>query len=262
MTPRNRIFTRIALMLICAAVLYGCSGSSTEAERVELPVQSAELDSKTVTTASGWSVELQTFRTSISDITFTTDGEEHVESNALLEFFISDARAHPGHEAGGEVIGALPGRHLVDWTASARDLGEAEFIAGEYTGANFRYTRAAAGDGLAEDDALLGHSVVVEAVARRDGNEVSFRAIIDQDEDRRVIGLPFTAELDVQSAGIVTLHAHPAAPQGGRTIFDGIDFESLVDEPEPVVFEPGTEPYNRLRRALQVHDHFSASYGE
>ena len=255
----RQLIESFGAVLLCATMLLGCNGASSEAERVQIPVQVQTLESTEVTNDLGWTVEIETLRASVADVTFTTDGEEHVESNAFLELLVPDAHAHPGHQAGGEVIGSLPGRHVVAWTDDATELGDAEFIVGDYTGANFRYTRASSEDGLDADDRLLGHSVLVEGVARRDGQEVSFEARIDQDEDRSVIGLPFDASIDTKTEGIVTLDAHPADPAEGDTLFDGIDFGEVADGASSVTFEPGTESYNRLRRALQVHDHFSAS---
>jgi hypothetical protein len=252
---------RIVLAAAYAAGLglaAGCSGESQEAERVELPVVVDALADEPVENDLGWRVDIETFEAAIADLEFTTEGEQHDSSSTVTSLLIPPAYAHPGHHAGGQVIGELPGRFVVDWVDGDAELGSASLITGDYTGANFRFAAASTDDGLAAADKLVGHSIHIAGVARRDGASVAFDAFVDQDTDRRVIGAPFEATVTADAEATLVLRAHPLDPEEEDTLFDGIDFGTLdADGDGQVTLEADTAPYNRLKRALQVHDHYS-----
>ncbi|MFP4597577.1 MAG: hypothetical protein ACLFVJ_04950 [Persicimonas sp.] len=252
---------KVLVAATCVASLSAvasCSADSQEAERVERPVVVEAGHLQPVETNLGWQVEVQSFRTGLADLELTTEGEQHGSSSTVSELLVPVAHAHPGHEAGGAVIGEMPGRFVVDWTEDGAAVGHASMIVGEYTGANFRFATAESGDGVDADDPLVGHSVHIAGVARRGGDEIAFEAAIDQDPDRRVIGAPFEATVTADAEATLRLRAHLADPTEGDTLFDDIDFDELAGaDGGRVVLEPDTSAYNRLKRALQVHDHYS-----
>jgi hypothetical protein len=205
----------------------------------------------------GWTVQIDTFEAAIADLEFTTDGEQHGSGSSLASLFISPAYAHPGHHAGGQVIGEMPGHFVVDWANGHAQLDSASLLPGTYTGANFRFATATASD-VSSDNALVGHSVHIAGVARLDNAEIAFDALIDQDTDRRVIGAPFEVQVMEGTEATLALRAHPLDPAEEDTLFDGIDFGTLdTDADGHVTLEADTAAYNRLKRALQVHDHYS-----
>jgi hypothetical protein len=203
----------------------------------------------------GWTVELTSCRAAIEDLRFTTGGEFHERSwvGALRRAVIGDAWAHPGHSAGGEVIGELPGRRIVDWCGTpGMELGSAELTYGDYNGADFVFVRAEEGDGLEADDPLLGYSLEVAGEAQRGDVVVGFYARIRQDEGREVIGVPMA--LTVDDASVPTLELQLL----GERLLDGIDFAGpWAVEGETHEFVADDENYNRLLRAAQSHETYA-----
>lgn len=239
-------WTLLGLTIACAP-----GAESPTAEVLVLTGQGGEA----FTSGEGWTVELTRCRAAIEDLRFTTGGEFHERSwvGALRRAVLGDAWAHPGHSAGGEVIGELPGRRIVDWCgAPGTELGSAELTYGEYSGADFVFVRAEEGDGLEADDPLLGYSLEVAGEAQLGDLVVGFYARVRQDEGREVIGVPMALTVDGESAPTLELQLL------GERLLDGIDFgEPWAVAGETSEFTSGGENYNRLLRAAQSHETYA-----
>lgn len=247
------------LVAAIATAVGGCGDESKEPARVTLPVVVDSDGIGEATTDLGYAIELQMLRMVVVDLELTTAGETHASNDPswLQRLFVPAAYAHPGHYAGGDVIGELRGRWVVDWVADdGVSLGDATLLAGDYNGANFTFGSASTEDGLTADDDLLGGNAEILGTAARDGGSVVFHAVVQQDEDRQLVGAPF--DLDVQETTVATLglQCRLVDPVEGDTLFDGIDFFALDDGEGRVELEPDSPDYNRLRRSLQVHDHY------
>jgi hypothetical protein len=254
----------------CAlSLVVGCAEEqSQEAARVSLPVEVGVGELGAVTSDLGFEVELQELRVAARDLEFTVEGEVHEAARTrggrpwwegLERVLVSQAWAHPGHYAGGAVTGELPGRFVLDWTGQEGGaLGEASLLAGDYTGANFTFARGAQGDGLGEGDPLLGHSALLRGEARKDGLRYPFVVVVDQDEDRQVVGLPFELRVGPGTQAALWVRFSPQDPTSSATIFDGIAFDALAQDAGGVIqLAPDSgEAYNRLRRTLQTHSFY------
>lgn len=98
------------LRLIVLTFTMACS-SGSEAPRVQKPVYAASTLPAPFTNDEGWTITIETATVAVSDVTFTTQGESHVAGlwRRLGDAAVRPAFAHPGHLAGGEAIGELPG---------------------------------------------------------------------------------------------------------------------------------------------------------
>ncbi len=239
-----------------------CDFDSALAPRVELDVVVDGQGVAAHTNDLGYIVELSRCRVAVDTVEFTTDGETHAAASkpmldSLYELVVPTAYAHPGHYAGGEIVGELAGRFVFDWREDGQILGEATMLAAEYTGANFTFAQAKQTDGIEADDAILGHTFDIAGVATYEGQTVTFEVQLDQDEDRRIVGMPFELTVDEDSDETIGLTLQLEDPFESDTAFDGIDFLSLDEDGDGhVVFVEGTEAHNRLRRNLQAHDHY------
>ena len=252
-----------AALIICAWMGGACD-EPTEAPRVQLPVVVSAQGVAPVTTDLGYDVRLTSARVALSGVVFTVAGEEHAGSMAsrVYEALVPSARAHPGHYQGGEVTGELAGAFVIDWIAQdARELGVATLLAGTYNGANFTFERAGE---LAGDDALPGHTAVLQGTATRQGAVVSFTIVLDSPAGRVLVGAPFEAAIDEDTTGTLALHFNTSDVLEGDTLFDGIDFSTLDADADGQLLiqpdEPAVEDaYNTVRRAFQTHDHYAVT---
>ncbi len=238
-----------------------CDFDTRLAPEVELRVVVDDAGVRTHRNDLGYQIDLERCRVAIDTIEFTTDGEMHASLlQPLWDAVVPTAYAHPGHAAGGEVVGELGGRLVFDWREGGRMLGMARMLQAEYSGANFTFARATPGGGVAPDDPIVGHTFDLAGTANIDGVTYIFEALVDQDEDRRVVGLPFDMTVDASTHVDLGISLAVVDPYEEDTVFDGIDFAALDDDGDMhVVFEPGTEAYNRLARNLQVHDHYQVT---
>jgi hypothetical protein len=217
-----------------------------------------------VSTDLGYEVELERCRVAIETFEFTTDGEMHARATPnwglLSDLFVPTAHAHPDHYAGGEVVGELSGRFVFDWRSDGKPLGDATLLEAAYTGMNFTFARAEFGDGVAADDPILGHSFDVAGTASRDGQIVRFEFVVDQDEGRRIVGAPFDLDLGPSADATLGVRFDLVDPKELDTVFDGIEFFALdPDGNGHAVIEEESAEINRLRRNLQVHDHYAVT---
>jgi hypothetical protein len=246
----------------------GCSGAE-EPPRVELPVVVNSDGMAPVETDLGYRVELSEARLVIDDVEFTIAGEAHEASllQLVLDWVVPVAHAHPGHYEGGDITGVLEGHFVLDLLASnAPALGMATMIVGPYQAANFTFGRAGDVDGLAADDALLGHTAVLAGEVSRGGRSARFSLVLDSPPGRQLVGAPFAADVTEASQFEVGFELMTLDPLEGDTLFDGIDFDALPrsgegTEAEIALRPDSTEPavvgaYQILLRTFQTHDHF------
>jgi len=256
-----KYFFRVTGVLITlGSVLVLCSPGGDEPEIVLVEVANVQGARVPEQTDLGWMVEFSSFRLAIRDLEFTTQGETHSRRERWQDRLIASAVAHPGHYAGGEVIGELPGDFLVDaCREKTAPLGEARLLVGDYNGFNFSFRKATAEeDDLDETDALLHHTALLEGQATRDSHIVPFQAIIDIEDNTQLIG----ASLDVfvSQDTEATLGFSLLAKDKNEQIhlFDGIDFDTLLPSTGSgsVVIAPGDEAHNRIMKALSKHNYY------
>lgn len=235
------------IVFIPLAALVACSDSS-EAPTVQLPVATSGAAFAPSTTDLGYTVTTTRVRMAIADLQLTIEGEMHQAA----------PNQHPGHYAGGDVTGTLPGHFVLDWNGAEHMLGTAELIVGDYQGANFTFRAADADDGLPAGDALLGHAIHVLGVATKDGTDHPFDAVIDLDAGTQLVGAVFEDVVTEASTETLVLAFLPTDPSSTATIYDGLDFATLpTTGDDRIELRPGSAAYNAFRRPLQTHDHYA-----
>lgn len=220
---------RIALVI---ALFAGCS--SEEAPRLAVPLVVDASGLAPVTTDRGDLVTVTRMRAALRDFRFTTGGQAHA-----WRWLLPRAHAHPGHLTGGEVTGELAGPVVVDLADDGAAIGTAVLIPGDYRGAELTLRRP---------DAQASHTFEIEGSVAREGRVRPFTALVDLDEDIRLVGAPFQHRVAKDAQVVLGLRFLPVGAMG--TVFDGLAFEG----DDPITIRAGTEAHNRLRRALQVHD--------
>lgn len=249
----------------------GCAGAR-EPSRVELPVAVGSSGVTPVQTDLGYTVALSRALLVLEDLQLTVAGEASTASiwQTLAELVIGSAHAHPGHYEGGDVTGELPGHFVVDLLRSEAPMGVATLIVGAYRSGNFTFGQAEPADGLTDGDPLLGHTAMFEGMASRAGRSVEFSFVIDAPAGRELIGAPFEVEVSESSPTGLRFELLTLDPVEGDSLFDGIEFDGLPEEPGAdesprVTVRPAdTDPllvdaYDTFRRTLQTHDHFKLS---
>jgi len=232
--------------------LIGCSGSSEEAETVDLPVTTAGGAMETATTDLGYTIELSRVRIAVSQIQFTIEGELHEKPGGALP--------HPGHYAGGEVTGELPGDFVLEWNGAAQDdLGTATLITGDYRGANFLFRAAAAADGLDAADPMIGHAFHLTGTVSKDGITNDLDILIDTELDTAIVGAVFDDVIGSSTDQRLDIRFFPVDPYEAETAFDGVDFATLPLVGNTVEVRPGTPEHNIIRRTVTTHDHYGVN---
>lgn len=253
---RRFIVTLAALGLAPLAIAVCDSGSEPATVTLPLVVDGSGLGA--FTTAEGYEIELSALRVAIRDLELTVGGETHASLLRRLErLTLPVAFAHPGHYAGGDVTGELPGRFVLDFFAGDdTPLGDATMLEGDYHGMNLTFRAADEDDGLAADDPLLGHAIALAGVARRDDHEQAFEAVLDIDEDTQMVGAPFSLEVRPGATSTLVVRLLMVDPSTeSDTVFDGVELPELEGD-ETLGIEPGDDAHNILRRRIQVHDHW------
>ena len=243
------------LIALCAI---GC-GTTEEAAMVQLPVTTAGAPVQPATTDLGYRVQIDRMRIAVNAIQFTIEGEAHAASAKATEAAVI-AAPHPGHAAGGEVTGELPGDFILTWTGQAQPqpvLGEATLLAGDYFGANFAFRAAGSGDGLPAGDPLAGHAFHITGTVAKEGTSRPFDAVLDVEPDTRVFGAVFERTITEASAETLAIAFFATDPNEQDTAFDGVDFFTLPMTPAGTLeIRPGSTAHNIIRRAIQTHDHY------
>src|SRR5688572_8661459 len=212
----SQIF-RLGTLLIVPGMI-ACGG--TEAARVELPMTTAAGAMPAATTDLGYAVTVERMRIAVADIELTVEGEMHTAAPVVAP--------HPGHSAGGEVTGELPGEHILTFDGAVHAIGTATLLVGDYHGANFAFRAADAGDGLAADDPLLGHTFHMVGTASKDGVTTRFDAVLDIDPGTSLVGAVFEDVVAESSRGTLAVRFVPTDPTEGDTPFDGVAFSDLA----------------------------------
>jgi hypothetical protein len=238
-------------LLACAGLVAGCTDTE-EAARVELPVTTASSAFAPATTDLGYVVSISEMQAAVSTIQFTIEGEMHQEIVVP-----PGTIAHPGHSAGGEVTGELPGDHVLAWNGQPHaPLGTGTLIVGDYRGANFTFRAATATDGV---PALTGHAIHLAGTIAKDGTTMPFDIAIDVEADTAIIGAVFEGAITETSTETLSIAFLPIDPNENDTPFDGIDFFSLSTTAGAIEIRPGSETHNLIRRVITTHDHYGVT---
>ena len=242
--------------LILIVALAGCTGSE-EAATVVLPVTTSGDAIAPATTDLGYQVQVTQMRVAVSTVQFTIEGETHSVAAQKASTRVLPP-PHPGHSAGGEVTGELPGNFVLVWNGQSESpLGDATLIVGDYQGANFAFRAADAADGLPAADPLLGHAFHVVGTATQGGTTKPFDAVLDVEADAAIIGAVFEDVITEASTETLALEFYPTDPYELDTVFDGIDFFQLPETAGTLSIAPGSAAHNIIRRAMQTHDHYA-----
>jgi len=258
--------TRFWIACTSLTCIAACDLDTSLAPRVDLDVVVRATDNSFF--VDDTQIELAEVRMALTTVEFTTEGEMHARAGllpTLHDIVVPTAFAHPGHSAGGEVVGELVGRHVVDYLDAGSTVGIATLLGGDYSGANFTFTTADASDGLVEDDPLIGHTFLLAGTATRGQVQVEFVAYVDQDDDRSIIGLPLSFTATEDSTEQLGLRFDAVDPVEGDTIFADVDIVSLDEDADGFVeisADENTEAWANLRRNLQVHDHYAVEVVE
>lgn len=252
-------FHSLAAIFLCSSV--ACDLDSSQAARVPLPVVVDGSGMVDFANDEGYAIRMTTMRVAFDNVEFTTSGEMHATLlHKLGGLVIPTVYAHPGHYGGGQVIGEMNGRFVVDWLQDGATLGDATMLEGSYDGANFVFTRARASDGITVDDPIIGHTMEIAGEATRDGTTWTFHGFIDQDEGRRVVGLPLALELREGDDVELGLQVLMIDPFEADTALDHLDFAVLdADGDGRVELVTGDPGYNTLVKQLQVHDQYEVT---
>lgn len=220
----------------------------------------------------GYEISLQKARVVVKNIAFAVGGQEHRSAAfsklqaSLMQWVFPRAYAHPGHFEGGEVIGELRGRFVLDWLSGAAEpqqVGTAYLLYGEYTNANFVLGRGSVEDKLDASDPLLGHTAVIHGVAKKGPEQIKFIAIIDSADGREVQGIPFKLEVNEGSSAPLGFRLHTLGVVDQDSLFDGVDFAALELDQEGVarIYAGTRDPasqhaYTLIRRSFQTQEQF------
>jgi hypothetical protein len=236
------------LIAVCAI---GC-GTTEEAASVQLPVTTAGAPMPPVTTDLGYRVQIERMRVAVASIQFTIEGEAHAATPP------PGTVLHPGHSAGGEVTGELPGDFILTWTGQPQPkLGDGTLIVGDYRGANFAFRGADARDDLPAGDPLLGHTFHITGTIAKAGTTRPFDAVFDVEPGAQVIGAVFDDTVTEASTETLALAFYPTDPSEADTAFDGVDFFTLPATASGTIeIRPGGDAHNIIRRSIQTHDHY------
>lgn len=254
----RRMFVIVTVVGLLPLAIAVCE-SGTEPATLTLPIVADGVGLGAFTSEEGYQIELSALRVALRDIELTIEGETHEARllPGLRRLVMPAAFAHPGHYAGGDVTGELPGDFVIDaFSGVETQLGLATLLEGDYHGMNFTFRRADSSDGLDQDDPLLGHTAVLAGVARRDERDLAFEAVLDIDDDTQMVGAPLTFEARADSVATLVFRVLMVDPSTeADTVFDGVDFFALSDDDE-IGIVPGDDVHNILRRRIQVHDHW------
>ena len=256
----KRTIVMISTLWIAGLFIQVCASDTEEPAPVTLGVSTDKTHIVTVTNDEGWSVSLDEFQLAVKDLEFTTGGETHARKPPAA-WLISSAHAHPGHAAGGEVIGELSKKILFDMNQAPASVGKASLLPGDYNGMNLHFRNADEADGLDDDAPILGHAAYLSGTATKDDTSIEFEAFLDIAPKSEMIGGPFTAQIDSSSSGTISLQFFTKDPAEGDTLFDGLAFDELdEDGDQQVTIADGDIAHNILSKTIQRHDHYGMTF--
>jgi hypothetical protein len=221
---------REALLLCLAAC------SSQEAVPVPLAVVVDGTGLTPCTSDLGYLVEVTGLELAVRDLEFTVRGEMH------------EAKPHPGHAAGGEVTGELPGEFVLDFRDDGASIGAAILLEGDYHGANFTFVRG-----------VDGHTFRITGTATKDARTLTFDALIDAPAMTRLVGAPFELDVAEGSTATLALQARTVDPFEDACLWSGVDFASDAEADDTVQIRPGEILHNILQRRLVSHDFYEVN---
>ncbi len=238
-------------MFLIALCAIGC-GTTEEAATVQMPVATAGAPLPAATTDLGYQVQIERMRVAVTGIQFTIEGEAHASAAP------PGTVLHPGHSAGGEVTGELPGDYILQWNGQPQPpLGDGTLLAGDYFGANFVFRGADARDALPAGDPLDGHAFHITGTVGKEGTTRPFDAVLDVEPGARVVGAVFEARITEASTETLAISFFATDPNEQDTAFDAVDFFTLPATPAGTIeIRPGSAAHNVIRRAIQTHDHY------
>lgn len=258
----KKVLEMVALIFMLLGAAPTCAPGGEEPVAVSLPVLCDGTASRYLVNDQGWQVQIDILRMAVRDFTFTIQGETHASLfRSISDVLVPSAHAHPGHSAGGEVTGAMPGNFILDFSSGVLSpIGTGTLLVGEYEGFNLYFRVANSDDGLDAADPLLGHGVYIKGTAQKEKVVIPFSAVIDEPVDGSMDGGVFAhivkegtqAPLILTFADWVSLE-----DESQETIFDGIDFLSLeTDAQGDVSIEPGSASHNMIMKQIVIHDYW------
>lgn len=242
---------RLAALVLLTLPLAACE--SREPARLEVPVRTSTSPLPPTTNSDGWEFTVSRARIVVENVEFTQLGEGHARRPRWPSLLIPTAHAHPGHDAGGTVTGALQGTRLLSFPGSGNPIGTATILEGRYRGFNLTLS---AGEVVLFpwDDPITGMTAVLEGVAKRGDTVVDFEASIQLPEGTRMVGGVFEATLGPDARGSLTIELLTHDPIKDVSLFEGVDPGELTPDAENVVrIAPGDPLHNVLRRSVQDH---------
>ncbi|MBN2526474.1 MAG: hypothetical protein JXR76_08770 [Deltaproteobacteria bacterium] len=247
-----------AVLFISLPLLFAvCEPAGDESEQVMLPVTSNVTGIKPCVNDLGWNITVTRFEVSFKNLEFTTEGDAHAGLlQQISDFIIPSAMAHPGHLAGGEVIGELPGAFVVDFAAAAPvNMGSGVFLEGRYNGMNLYFVRATAGADGSTTDPIVGHTAYIEGVAQKDAVQIPFHITLDIENNLQMVGGVIDLTVNENTATTVGIQLLTIDPFENDTIFDGVDFSAVsIDNAGVAVIQPGQNAHNFMMKDLITHD--------
>lgn len=264
---KNTISLTFGLLAFVGGMTVACGPEGSEPGEVLLPVVADSTGVTPCTNDLGWQVTLTEARVAVGDLEFTIEGETHTSIPAsrhlllaalqgLRRLLAPEAVAHPGHQAGGEVTGALGGRFVANLIEGGA-LGQGTLLPGEYHGMNLSFGVAAEADGLAASDPLVGHTAYLVGAAGKEGVTVAFRASLDVEDGLQMVGAPFVLTVGADTAATLGLTLYTIDPSEDDTLFDGLDFGALDEDADGQVdLVAGQAGHNILYKTLIRHDHW------
>jgi hypothetical protein len=253
---RTRLFTSLVVIWAVGA----CAGS--EAARADLPIVVDASRLLPFTTDLGETVTLTSARVVAEDLVLFAGGTAHAAltkrrhpSSILPSWLVGTAKAHPGHGEGGDALGALSGRFVIDLFDDGTAIGTAQALYATYDAFGFTFAQGQADDGLADDDALLDATLALTGTVSTGGETVAFTVAVPIDAGEAMTGGRFSLTVDEHTEATLGLSLRPREDSTGESLLDGIAFSTLTrDEttvPQSVTLTD--EMVRRIARAAQLH---------
>jgi hypothetical protein len=225
-------------------------GGDTTGERVILRTRiiTAPESAAGFTTLSGWTIRLTRAWVATGPLyyfdgasSFTFERKERRRRSSISEWLIPSAYAHPGHYAPGVTNGQMLDEYSIDLLAPETRLPDGSGITGLLRSGTFSFSPPQGGPLV---PSLGGQSVVVEGIAQKDLEQVTFglsadfATIAKRARDGLVPGCKFDA-VEVKGTGTVTLGINP------RLWFSLVDFSGIApgSAESPTVIAAETTPY-------------------